>query len=81
MELAGTREGGRGARKSNNISATPMRTVVTHFDKQQSKRKQDAPQKIMIGYEEGPKNLFWSRQEITYPVDGRKPNHNGSTKT
>jgi hypothetical protein len=37
--------------------------------------------KIAIGYEEGPKKLFWSRQEITYPVNGRKPDHNSSTKT
>jgi hypothetical protein len=46
MELAGTTEGGRGAHKSNNILATPMRTAVTHFDKQQSKREQDAPKKM-----------------------------------
>jgi hypothetical protein len=45
-ELAGSREGGRGARKSNNISATPMRMAVTHFDKQQSESKQDAPKKL-----------------------------------
>jgi hypothetical protein len=45
-ELAGTREGGGGVRKSDNISATPMRMTVTHFNKQQSERKQDAPKKL-----------------------------------
>jgi hypothetical protein len=46
MELAGTREGGRGACKSDDIWTTPMRTAVTHFNKQQSKRGQDAPKKL-----------------------------------
>jgi len=80
-KLAETMEGGRGAPKSNDILATPMRKAVTPNDKQQSKREQDAPEKIAISYEEGPKKLFWSRQEITYPFNGRKPNHDGSTKT
>jgi hypothetical protein len=47
-ELAGTREGGKGACKSNDVSATPMRMVVTHFDKQPSKRKQDVPKKLRL---------------------------------
>jgi hypothetical protein len=44
-ELAGTREGRRGVRKSNIISTTPLRMAVTHFDKQRSKCKQVAPKK------------------------------------
>jgi hypothetical protein len=38
--------GGRGARKSNDILATPMRKAVTPNNKQQRERKQDAPKKL-----------------------------------
>jgi hypothetical protein len=57
-ELAGIREGGRGACKSNDISATPMRMAVTHFDKQQSKREQDAPKKLRKAMKRDLKNYF-----------------------
>jgi hypothetical protein len=38
-------EEGKGARKSDNITATPMRTAVTPSDKQQSEREQEATKK------------------------------------
>ncbi len=43
MNLTDTLEGGKGARKSNDIMATPMRMTVTPNKKQQCKRKQVAP--------------------------------------
>ena len=36
-------KGGKGARKSDDITATPMRMTVTPNKKQQHERKQDAP--------------------------------------
>ncbi len=55
-KLAETMEGGRGAPKSNDILATPMRKAVTPNDKQQSKREQDAPKKLQLAMKKGLKN-------------------------
>jgi len=38
-------EDGKGARKSDNITATPIRKARTTSGKQQSKRKQELPKK------------------------------------
>ncbi len=38
-------EDGKGARKSNDITATPIRTVLTTSEKQQSKQEQELPKK------------------------------------
>ena len=45
MNLTDTSEGVKGTRKSNDITATPMRMTVTPHKKQQNKRKQVAPKK------------------------------------
>jgi hypothetical protein len=72
-ELAGTREGGRGARKSNDILATPMRTAVTHFDKQQSKREQDAPKKLRSAMKRDLKNYFGPGKRSPIPMTAGNP--------
>ncbi len=46
MNLTDTLEGGKGARKSNDITATPRRMTVTPNKKQQRKREQVAPKKL-----------------------------------
>ncbi len=72
-ELAGTREGGRGARKRDDISATPMRTAVTHFDKQQSKREQDAPKKLQLAMKRDLKNYFGPGKRSPIPLTAGNP--------
>jgi hypothetical protein len=70
-ELAGTREGGRGARKSDDILATLMRMAVTHFDKQQSKCKQDAPKKLRLAMKRDLKNYFGPGKRSPIPLTAR----------
>ena len=43
INLTDMLEGGKDARKSNDITATPMRMTVTPNKKQQRKRKQEEP--------------------------------------
>jgi hypothetical protein len=54
--LTATMEEGKGAHKSNDITATPMRTAVTPNDKQQSEREQEAPKKLRSAMKKGLKN-------------------------
>jgi hypothetical protein len=46
-------EGGKGARKSDDITATLMRMTVTPNKKQQKERKQDAPKKLRMVMKKG----------------------------
>ncbi len=72
-KLAGTMEGGRGACKSNDILAIPMRNVVTHHDKQQSKREQDAPKKLQSAMKKDRKNYFGQGKRSPIPSTAENP--------
>ncbi len=72
-------EEGKGARKSDNITATLMRTAVTPNNKQQSKREQEAPKKPQSAMKKGLKKLLQPRQEISSPINSRQPNRNSPT--
>ncbi len=60
-------EEGKGARKSNDITATPMRMAVTPNDKQQSECKQEAPKKPRSAMKKGLKNYFGSGKRSPLP--------------
>ncbi len=57
----------KGACKSNDITATPMRTVVTPNDKQQSKRKQKVPKKPQSAMKKGLKNYLGQGKRFPLP--------------
>jgi hypothetical protein len=72
-KFAGTREGGRGTRKSDDILATLVRTAVTHFNKQQSKREQDAPKKLQSAMKRDLKNYFGPGKRSPIPSTAGNP--------
>jgi hypothetical protein len=66
-KLAEIMEVGRGACKSNDISATLMRKAVTPNNKQQSKREQEAPKKLRSAMKKGLKNYFGQGKRSPIP--------------
>ena len=66
-------EEGKGARKSDDITATPMRTAVTPNNKQQSKRKQEAPKKPRSAMKKGLNNYFGQGKRSPLPSTAGNP--------
>ncbi len=73
MNLTDMLEGGKGARKSNDIMATPMRMTVTPNKKQQRKRKQDAPKKSRTAMNKGLKDYFGKGKRAPVPSTKGNP--------
>jgi hypothetical protein len=67
MNLTDTLEGGKGACKSNDITATPMRMTVTPNEKQQRKREQDAPKKLRTAMKKGLEDYFGKGKRAPVP--------------
>ncbi len=66
-------EGGKGARKSNDITATPMRMTVTPNKKQQREREQDAPKKSRMVMKKGLKDYFGKGKRTPLPSTKGNP--------
>ena len=71
--LTATMEEGKGAHKSADITATPMRTAVTPNNKQQSKRKQEAPKKPRSAMKKGLNNYFGQGKRSPLPSTAGNP--------
>jgi hypothetical protein len=67
MNLTDTSEGGKGARKSNDITATPMRMTVTPNEKQQREREQVTPKKSRTAMKKGLKDYFGKGKRAPVP--------------
>ncbi len=67
INLTDMSEGGKGARKSNDITATPMRMTVTPNEKQQCKSEQDAPKKLHTAMKKGLKDYFGKGKRAPVP--------------
>ncbi len=74
MNLTDTSEGGKGARKSNDITTTPMRMTVTPNEKHQCKHEQVAPKKLRMAMKKG------QRQESHSAINKREPDLSGHTE-
>ena len=73
-------EDGKGARKSNDITATLTREARSANNKQKITEQTRAgiTQETEIGQEKEPHSIFWQRQEISCPINSRQPNRNGN---
>jgi hypothetical protein len=67
MNLTDMSEGGKGAHKSNDITATPMRMTVTPNEKQQCERKQVAPKKMRTAMKKGLEDYFGKGKRAPVP--------------
>jgi len=68
----------KGARKSNDITATPIREARTTSGKQQSEREQKLPKKPRSAMKKDLTAFFRQRQELSWPNNSRQPNRNGN---
>jgi hypothetical protein len=73
MNLTDTSEGGKGARKSNDITATPMRMTVTPNKKQQREREQVAPKKLQTAMKKGLEDYFGKCKRAPVPSTEGNP--------
>jgi hypothetical protein len=73
MNSTDTAEGGKSARKSDDITATPMRMTVTPNKKQQRKREQDAPKKMQTAMKKGLKDYFGKGKRASVPSTKGNP--------
>ncbi len=73
MNLTDMLEGGKGARKSNDITATPMRMTVTPNEKQQHEREQFAPKKLRTAMKKGIEDYFGKGKRAPVPSTEENP--------
>ncbi len=66
-------EGGIGAYKCNDITATPMRMTVTPNEKQQREHKQDAPKKSQTVMKKGLEDYFGKGKRTPVPSTKENP--------
>jgi hypothetical protein len=66
-------EEGKGACKSDHITATPMRTAVTPNNKQQNECEQEAPKKPRSAMKKGLKNYFGQGKRSPLPSTAGNP--------
>ncbi len=73
MNLTDMSEGGKGGRKSDDITATSMRMPVTPNKKQQCKRKQVAPKKFQTATKKGLEDYFGKGKRAPAPSTEGNP--------
>ena len=73
MNLTDMLEGAKGARKSDDITATLMRMTVTPNKKQQHKHKQDAPKKLQMAMKKGLENYISKGRRAPVPSTTGNP--------
>ena len=66
-------EDGKGARKSNNITATPIRKALPTRGKQQSKRKQELPKKPRSALKKDLTTYFGKGKRSPVPTTAGNP--------